>query len=99
MIIRGGENIHPAEIEAVLESHPSVSEAVVLADEDRRLGEVPVAFVRSDDMDPDTMMRWCSDRLAGFKVPREIEVLAEFPRTGPGKVDRRKLRELWRKSP
>jgi len=99
MIIRGGENIHPAEIEAVLESHPSVSEAVVLAGEDRRLGEVPVAFVRSDNTDPDTMMRWCSDRLAGFKVPREIEVLAEFPRTGPGKVDRRKLRELWRKSP
>ena len=99
VIIRGGENIHPAEIEAVLESHPQVSEAVVLADEDRRLGEVPVAFVRSDNMDPDTMMRWCSDRLAGFKVPHRIDVLAEFPRTGPGKVDRRKLRELRRRSP
>ena len=99
VIIRGGENIHPAEIEAVLESHPHVSEAVVLADEHRRLGEVPVAFVRSDNVDPDTLMRWCSDRLAGFKVPVKIEVLAEFPRTGPGKVDRRKLRELRRKSP
>ncbi|MDH3620597.1 MAG: AMP-binding protein [Gammaproteobacteria bacterium] len=99
VIIRGGENIHPAEIEAVLESHPRVIEAVVLADEDRRLGQVPVAFVRSDNIDPDTMMRWCSDHLAGFKVPHEIEILAEFPRTGPGKVDRRKLRELRRNSP
>ena len=94
VINRGGEKIHPGEIEGVLESHPLVSEAVVLADDDHRLGQVPVAFVRSLEADPDTLRHWCRTHLAGFKVPHQIRVLAEFPRTGPGKVDRTGLRTL-----
>lgn len=94
VINRGGENIHPGEIEAILESHPQVSEAVVLADDDDRLGQVPVAFVRSFDADPETLRRWCRTHLTGFKVPQRITVLAEFPRTGPGKVDRTGLLAL-----
>ena len=99
VINRGGENIHPGEIEAVLESHPRVSEAVVLAAKDRRLGEVPVAYVRGEALEADTLQRWCRERLAGFKVPYRIDIVAEFPRTGPGKVDRSRLRQMRRKSP
>ena len=93
VIIRGGENIHPAEIEAVLEAHPKVSEAVVLAAADRRLGEVPVAVVRGEPADADELMHWCREHLAGFKVPQRIEIVTDFPRTGPGKVDRHALRQ------
>ena len=99
LINRGGENIHPGEIEAVLESHPLVAEAIVLADDEHRLGQVPVAFVRSSEADPDTLLLWCREHLTGFKVPHRINVLAEFPRTGPGKVDRTALRALFKSGP
>lgn len=91
IINRGGENIHPAEIEAVLEAHPLVSEAVVLAYDEQRLGQVPVAFVRSDNADPNALRNWCKTHLSGFKVPHRISVLTKLPRTGPGKVDRASL--------
>ena len=94
VINRGGEKIHPGEIEAVLESHPSVIEAVVIAADETRLGQVPVAFVRSADADTESLRQWCRKHLAGYKVPDRIEVLADFPRTGPGKVDRTELRAL-----
>ena len=94
VINRGGEKIHPGEIEAVLESHPLVGEAVVIADDDARLGQVPVAFVRSTEADPEALRQWCRKYLAGYKIPGRIEVLADFPRTGPGKVDRNELRAM-----
>lgn len=102
VINRGGENIHPREIEVVLESHPTVREAVVLPHGDDRLGQVPVAFVCSDVADPDTLRCWCRSHLTGFKVPHRIMVLPELPRTGPGKADRSGLIALLvkeRKSP
>jgi O-succinylbenzoic acid--CoA ligase len=93
VIVCGGENIHPAEIERVLESHPQIAEAVVLAHGDERLGQVPVAFVRGDT-DATVLQQWCRKYLAGPKVPQRIEVLDDLPRIGPGKVDRKRLREL-----
>ena len=99
VINRGGENIHPGEIEAVLESHPRVSEAIVLSAKDPRLGEVPVAFVRGEALEANDLEHWCRERLAGFKVPHRVEIVAGFPRTGPGKVDRPRLRQLRLKSP
>ena len=94
VINRGGENIHPREIEALLETHPAVREAVVLPHADEKLGQVPVAFVRSDDADPETLRLWCRSQLAGFKVPDRILVLPKLPRTGPGKADRSGLLAL-----
>lgn len=88
VMIRGGENIHPGEIESVLESHPGVREAVVLALDEPRLGQVPVAFVRATDLDPDTLLRWCREHLAGYKVPHRCVVLEHLPRSATGKVDR-----------
>jgi len=93
VINRGGENLHPAEIEAVLESHPRISEAVVVAAGDRRLGQVPIAFVRGDTADADDLVRWCREHLTGFKVPQRIVIVTDLPRTGPGKVDRHALRK------
>ena len=94
VIVRGGENIHPAEIERVLETHPEVAEAAVLGQGHVRLGQVPVAFVRGGDADAEALRHWCREQLAGHKVPRHIVVLDDLPRTGPGKVDRNRLREL-----
>jgi O-succinylbenzoic acid--CoA ligase len=93
VIVRGGENIHPAEIERVLESHPLVKEAVVLAHHDERLGQVPVAFVQTGSADAGLLLSWCREHLAGHKLPQRIEVLDDLPRIGPGKVDRQRLRE------
>lgn len=94
VIIRGGENIHPREIEAVLEAHADVSEAIVLGGDDETLGQVPVAFVLGNSPDPEELRQWCRAQLAGFKVPRLIHVLDELPRTGLGKIDRDALRDL-----
>jgi len=91
-INRGGETIHPREIEVVLEAHPSVTEAVVIGRAHERLGQVPVAFVVGEDPDPDALRAWCHTQIAGFKVPHAIVILDEMPRAGPGKVDRARLR-------
>jgi fatty-acyl-CoA synthase len=91
MIIRGGENIYPAEVEAVLRTHPDVSDVAVVGVPDERWGEVPVAFVRlvpaSRALGAD-LEAWGRDRLAAFKVPRRWEVVDELPRTASGKVQR-----------
>lgn len=97
VIIRGGENIHPREIEAILEAHADVSEAIVLGKDDARLGQVPVAFVLGKSPDPEALQQWCRAQLAGFKVPQSIQLLDEFPRAGLGKVDRGALRDLLEK--
>jgi O-succinylbenzoic acid--CoA ligase len=94
VIIRGGENIHPREIEVVLEAHADVNEAIVLGKDDERLGQVPVAFVLGNSPEPEDLRQWCRGRLAGFKVPQLIHVLDEFPRAGLGKIDRGALRDL-----
>lgn len=92
MIIRGGENIYPGEIEDVLRQHPGVKEAVVLAGVEARLGQVPVALVQANDINVDSLRDWCRKRLAGFKVPARFIAVAEMPRTDAGKVDRQALR-------
>lgn len=92
VIIRGGENIDPREIEAILEARAEVSEAVVLGIDDARLGQVPVAFVTGNSPNPEVLRQWCRTRLAGFKVPQQIHVLDELPRTTLGKIDRAGLR-------
>jgi fatty-acyl-CoA synthase len=97
LIISGGENIYPAEIERVLMEHPEVAECGVIGRPDRRWDEVPVAYVirqpgalvRADDLKVHA-----ESQLARFKVPREIIFVEELPRTALGKVQHFKLREL-----
>ena len=85
-IIRvGGENLSPMEVEEVLIGHADVAEAAVVAAPDRRLGEVPVAFLiarKGATLDHDELKEFCRARLAGFKVPRQFIVVDDFPRTG-----------------
>lgn len=97
MIIRGGENVHPLEVETVLTTHPGVADAVVTGVPDERLGQTVVAFVVPADPDappdPATLRSHTRARLSGFKVPVRWWFVADLPRNANGKVVRRRLRE------
>ncbi|MFJ5263440.1 type I polyketide synthase [Streptomyces sp. NPDC088387] len=90
VIIRGGENIHPTEIEQVILACPGVADAVVVGMAHDVLGEVPVAFVvpGPDGFDTRQVLAACRDRLSDYKVPAEIREIAAVPRTASGKIAR-----------
>jgi O-succinylbenzoic acid--CoA ligase len=92
LILSGGENVYPAEVEAVLADHPAVAEVAVVGRPDPRWGQVPVAVVvprRAAAPDALPGLRaWARSRLAPFKVPAEVLPASELPRTAAGKVDR-----------
>jgi O-succinylbenzoic acid--CoA ligase len=94
-IVTGGENVAPAEVEAVLEAHPAVAEAGVFGRPDPEWGEAIAALVRlrdGEDATPVDLWEHCRGRLARFKVPKDIMVVAEpLPRTPSGKLVRREL--------
>ena len=94
MLISGGVNIYPSEIEAVLYDHPAVAEAAVVGRPDPEWGERPVAFV---ELRPNgtlnDLARWCAERLAKIKVPDEFVAVDSFPRTVTGKIRKVELRE------
>jgi O-succinylbenzoic acid--CoA ligase len=96
LIVTGGENVYPAEVEAALLAHPSVAEAAVIGVSDERWGQRVVAVVRlTDGADgaEDALRAHCRARLGGYKVPSEIRVVAEaLPRTASGKLRRAALR-------
>ncbi|MGZ6644173.1 MAG: AMP-binding protein [Solirubrobacteraceae bacterium] len=92
-IISGGENVAPAEVEAVLEAHALVDEAAVHSRADPEWGEAIVAtVVASGPVTEDELYEWCADRLASYKVPKEYSFAAFLPRTASGKLLRRSLR-------
>jgi o-succinylbenzoate---CoA ligase len=92
-IVSGGENVAPAEVEAVLEGHPLVAEAAVHGRPDPEWGEAVVAtVVPSDGVRPDELRAWCAARLAAFKVPKAVAFADALPRTRSGKLRRRELR-------
>lgn len=95
-IVRGGENISPVEVEAVLLTHPAIADSAVVAKRDVTFGQVPVAAIvlRADVADPgdDALIRHCRERLTGFKVPTAFVRLAALPRTSVGKLRRAELR-------
>ncbi|HEX5984581.1 MAG TPA: AMP-binding protein, partial [Solirubrobacterales bacterium] len=95
MIVSGGENVVPAEVEEVLLRHPQVAEAAVVGREDPEWQQAVTAVVvlESDaDATPDDLRRHCAESLAGFKVPKRVELASALPRTPSGKVMRRALR-------
>jgi acyl-CoA synthetase (AMP-forming)/AMP-acid ligase II len=92
MIIRGGENISPAEIEDVLISHPAVADAVCFGVEDEKYGEAVVAaVVLSGEVTEELLRAHCRERLTAVKVPRTIHILPHIPRTPTGKLQRRRM--------
>jgi acyl-CoA synthetase (AMP-forming)/AMP-acid ligase II len=94
MVVVGGFNVYPAEVEHVLADHPAVAEAAVVGIPDDRLGEVTAAFVvlSAAEPAPGTLVRWCQDRLANFKVPRHVWIVESLPRGAVGKVAKPDLR-------
>lgn len=98
MYISGGENVYPAEIEAVLKSHPDVAEAAVLGIADERWGEVGCAFLLlrpGASPDEASVRAACEGALARYKLPKKILFVEEMPRTGSGKVVKAELRKLF----
>ncbi|MEV6239547.1 type I polyketide synthase [Lentzea sp. NPDC051838] len=93
LIIRGGHNIDPAEVESVLTRQPGVVDAVVVAREHPLLGETPVAFVVSETIDATALLTACAADLSAYKVPEEIVFVPSIPRTPSGKPRRNVLRE------
>lgn len=99
MLIIGGENVFPREIEEVLDQHPSVGASAVIGVMDESRGEVAVAFVELKEgatFDEKALRSHCRDRLAQFKVPREIKHIEKLPRNPTGKIMRRELKATQR---
>ena len=91
MYISGGENVYPAEVEAVLHEHPHVTDAAVVGVPDERWGEIGLAFVVADGVGDEELIAFCADRLARFKVPRSIHFVPEIPRNSLGKIQKQLL--------
>ncbi|KQV06441.1 class I adenylate-forming enzyme family protein [Leifsonia sp. Root112D2] len=91
----GGENVSPAEVEDTLLRHPGIAQAVVVGRPDPRLGEVCVAVIQATDpaLAADDVFAWCVERLARFKVPREVRFVTSWPMSGPGKIARAEVRD------
>ena len=103
MIIRGGENIYPREIEDVLYTHPGVAEVAVVGVADEKWGEVVAAFVRpvsgAAAPTPDELRAHCRERLAPYKTPLHWVFVESFPLTASGKIQKFKLRESFSAPP
>ena len=102
MLIVGGENVFPREIEEVLNHHPAVKGAGVVGLRDDIRGEIPVAFVELEEGAAATdveLREWCRDKIAGYKVPREVRIVPALPRNPTGKIVRKELAKLLNGSP
>jgi len=93
MIVSGGENVYPAEVEAVLHDHPAVADAAVVGVPDERWGEACAAFVVAESSVSDEQLReHCRERLARFKVPKSFTFVDELPRNSMGKIQKSELK-------
>jgi long-chain acyl-CoA synthetase len=102
MIVSGGENVYPIEVEEALSHHPEVAEVAVIGVPDARWGEgVKALVVRRPGASctSDELVAFARERLAGYKLPRSVEFVEDLPRTPTGKVLKRELRDRYRESP
>jgi fatty-acyl-CoA synthase len=97
MVIRGGENIYPREIEEYLQRHDAIAEVAVIGVPDRRYGEELMAWIKlraGEQLDEDGLKAFCRGRIAHFKVPRYVRFAEEFPMTVTGKVQKFRMRDI-----
>lgn len=102
MIISGGVNVYPREVEVVLESHPQVQEVAVIGVPDAAWGEaIKAVVVPKPGAAPEqaALLAYCTGRLAGFKKPKSVEIVRELPHNAAGKLLRRRLRDAYRQGP
>jgi long-chain acyl-CoA synthetase len=98
MIISGGENIYAKEVEDVLFSHPDVANAVVIGVPDEKWGEAVKALVVKKggaELTEKELTDFCKERLAGYKKPRSVEFMQDFPKSAAGKILKRELRQKY----
>ena len=98
LIVSGGENIYPAEVESVLRAHPAVEEAVVVGLDDADWGQRAAAAVQlkpEREINAETLIAFARERIAGYKIPRVIRFVDALPRTASGKIQRRDVRGLF----
>jgi fatty-acyl-CoA synthase len=97
LVIRGGENIYPAEVEAFLLRHPSIADAAVFGLPDEHYGEKVCAWVRCrEPVEPDAIIAWCQGKMAHHKVPALLRIVDAFPMTVTGKVQKFAMRDAER---
>ncbi|MFI6363800.1 AMP-binding protein [Nocardia sp. NPDC050630] len=98
MVIRGGENIYPREIEEFLYTHPDILDAQVIGVPDPKYGEELMAWIRMKDgttpLNADAVRAFCAGKLAHFKIPRYVHIVDEFPMTVTGKIRKAEMRDL-----
>lgn len=95
MIITGGENVYPAEVESAIYGHPDILEVAVIGVPDAKWGEAVKAVCvpkPGAQIDPESVIGWARERIAGFKVPRSVDIIAALPRNASGKILRKDLR-------
>ena len=97
MIISGGENVYPAEVENALFSHPGIQDVAVIGQKSEKWGEVPLAIVikADEDITETDILAYCSDKIARFKQPKGVRFVKEIPRNPSGKILKRILREQF----
>jgi long-chain acyl-CoA synthetase len=95
LVIRGGYNVYPREVEEVLYAHPGIAEAAVIGRPDDKLGEEVVAIIAPKpgaDLDTDEVIAYCKERMAAYKYPREVRLVDELPKGPTGKILKKELR-------
>jgi len=97
MLISGGENVYPAEVESVMHAHPAVAEAALIGLPDEKWGEVGRAIVvrQENTLTQDELLAYMRERLASYKVPKSIIFADTLPQTGAGKIDKQALIEMY----
>jgi acyl-CoA synthetase (AMP-forming)/AMP-acid ligase II len=98
MIISGGENIYPREIEEVLMKHPAVREVAIIGVPDPKWGEAikaVVSFVEGKSATEDELIAFCKDNIASYKKPKSVDFLDELPKNNCGKILKRELRAKY----
>ncbi|RFU65004.1 class I adenylate-forming enzyme family protein [Peribacillus glennii] len=102
LIIVGGYNVYPVELENVIYTHPAVLEVAVIGQPDDRLGEIPKAFIALKEgmsLSKEEIIKYCLDRLASYKQIRDVEFIKEIPKTPSGKLMKRRLKETYNNQP
>ena len=98
MVVSGGENIYPVEVENAIAKHEAVADVAVIGVPDDKFGEALLAFIvlsPGQSLDQEEMISFCRDKIAGYKIPRRLEVIEELPRNPSGKILKKILREPY----